>query len=128
MKLINIFFFTNLFVKVIWWFQEKLEDTKRIIRSHKSKDRQTIQWTKRITNDLQNTAQKTKELATRITLNMKVNTQVPRKGRQTVSALHVWLFCCDIGHDDGERLTEFWQRQTEHIRDHMLCRNSVTGN
>jgi len=49
--------------------QEKIEDTKGVIRSRKSKkDRQYNGQTKWTSNDLQNTTQKTKHWATRTPL------------------------------------------------------------
>jgi len=57
-------------------FQEELEDTKRIIRIRKSKDRQHMakkKKDKRSNNDLQNTTQKTKDRITRTPLKAGVN-------------------------------------------------------
>ena len=50
------------------WSEQEFEDTKGIIRIHKSKDRQhngQKKKDKRTNNDLQNTTQKTKDRATK---------------------------------------------------------------
>ena len=54
--------------------REKFEDTKGVIRSHKSKDRQyngRKKNDKRTNNDLQNITQKTKDQVTQTPLKMK---------------------------------------------------------
>jgi hypothetical protein len=63
------------------FLQERFEDTKGVIRSHKSKkDRQSNgqkNKDKRTNNDLQNITQKTKDRATRTPLKHGVNSGVP---------------------------------------------------
>ena len=61
-KLLNIFYLV---------IREEFEDTKVVIRSRKSKDRQHYDQTKRnkrTNNDLQKTTQKIKDRASRISL------------------------------------------------------------
>ena len=67
---------------------EKFEDTKRVIKNCKSKDRQYNGQNKNIkmtNNDLQNTTEKTKDWATRI------------QGRIDTSNTHRSLYLLDAG-------------------------------
>jgi len=53
-----------IFVLFNYFYEEKIEDTKEVIRIRKSKDRQyngQQKKNKRTNNDLQNTSQKTKD-------------------------------------------------------------------
>ena len=57
-------------------YKEEFKDTKGVIRSRKSKDRQHNGQKKRdkeINNDLQNTIQKTKDRAVRTSLKPRMN-------------------------------------------------------
>jgi hypothetical protein len=72
---------------VIWLFssfypytnmEERLSDTKGVIRSRKSNDRQYNDQMKRTNNNLQNNTQKTKDRATRTPLKTGSEHRYPR--------------------------------------------------
>jgi len=94
--------------------KEDLEDTKRVIRIHKSKKNRQLNGLKkkdkRRNNDLQNTTQKTKDRATQTPL---------KRSCSTSGASHVTLVTnVMISHEGGNGTGECVQ-QVDHIRGHM---------
>ena len=73
-------------VRLPWVYIEKLDDTKVVIRSRKSKKNRQYNDHKKVdkktNNDLQNTTQKTKNLGTRTPLKSGVENRCSRKSEQ----------------------------------------------
>ena len=87
--------------KMDWRYKKMFEDTKGVIRSHKSKDRQyngQMKNYKRTNNDLQNITKKTKDRATR----------TPLKPGWIQFLLHMWHPSCYSRYKPGEKS---WMRK-----------------
>ena len=103
------------------------KDTKGVISSHKSKDRQYSGLKKkneRTSNDILNTRQKTTDRGTRTSLKLEVNSYAPEGKAVPASLWHSCYFCCKHEYKSWMRKILLWLRQMQHSRGHLWHRFS----